>query len=67
MYIDRKIISCSLQADTRTGKPRVWLCRDKITGQPRGDGIVGYEHAHIATAAIDRFHSKPILLNSLQK
>ena len=49
-----------MQADTRTGKPRVWLCRDKVTGQPRGDGIVGYEQAHTATAAIDRFHSKPV-------
>ena len=46
-----------LQVDVR-GKPRVWVCRDKITGQPRGDGIVGYDMAQAATLAIDRFNSE---------
>jgi len=35
----------------------VWICRDKVTGRPRGDGIVGYEHAQAASQAIDRFNS----------
>jgi len=40
------------------GNPRVWVCRDKQTNIPRGDGIVGYELAQAATMAIDRFHSQ---------
>jgi len=38
------------------GKPRVWVCRDKATGRPRGDGIVGYETPQAASLAIDRYH-----------
>jgi len=51
------------QVDGR-GKPRVWICRDKISGQPRGDGIVGYELPQAARMAIDRFHSQLLLLLS---
>jgi len=46
-----------LQLDAR-GKPRVWVCRDKLTGIPRGDGIVGYEVPQAASLAIDRFNSE---------
>jgi len=46
-----------LQLDAR-GKPRVWVCRDKTSGRPRGDGIVGYKAPQAAALAIDRFHSK---------
>jgi len=49
--------SCALQLDGR-GKPRVWVCRDKTSGRPRGDGIVGYELAQSASLAIDRYHSE---------
>ena len=47
---------CVLKLDPR-GKPRVWVCRDKASGQPRGDGIVGFEVPQAATLAIERFHS----------
>jgi len=46
-----------LQRDAR-GKPRVWICRDKESGRPRGDGIVGYDLPQAASLAIERFHSK---------
>jgi len=38
----------------------VWICRDKQSGRPRGDGIVGYEVPQAASLAIDRFHSELI-------
>ena len=50
------VLWCGMQLDAR-GKPRVWVCRDKASGRPRGDGIVGYEVPQAATQAIDRFHS----------
>jgi len=40
------------------GKPKVWLSRDNTSGQPMGDGIVGYVSPQAAVLAIRRFHSK---------
>jgi len=55
MYKSSGIV-CVMQLDAR-GKPRVWVCRDKASGRPRGDGIVGYEMPQAASLAIDRFNS----------
>ena len=52
-----------MQVDAR-GKPRVWVCREKSTGRPRGDGIVGYEIPQAASLAIERFNSMFISLHS---
>lgn len=51
----------ALKMDFKTGKPRVWLCRDKETGRPRGDGIVGYEQPQAARIAIERFNRSDFL------
>ena len=46
------------QTDFRTGKPRVWLSRDRDTNQPRGDATVGFEDPQMAAKAIQMFNSK---------
>ena len=43
----------------------MWICRDKETGRPRGDGIVGYDMPQAASLAIERFHSTCYTISSL--
>ncbi|WOL10981.1 transcription initiation factor TFIID subunit 15 isoform X1 [Canna indica] len=47
-----------LKKDKRTGRPKIWLYRDKITNEPKGDATITYEDPHAAMAAVDWFHNK---------
>ncbi|KAJ8484042.1 hypothetical protein OPV22_016527 [Ensete ventricosum] len=47
-----------LKKDKRTGRPKIWLYRDKITNEPKGDATVTYEDPHAALAAVEWFHNK---------
>ncbi|RAL54620.1 hypothetical protein DM860_001748 [Cuscuta australis] len=47
-----------LKKDKRTGRPKIWLYRDKATNEPKGDATVTYEDPHAALAAIDWFNNK---------
>ena len=45
------------QKDKRTGNPKIWIYRDKITNEPKGDATITYEDPHAATAAVEWFNS----------
>lgn len=47
-----------LKKDKRTGRPKVWLYRDKVTNEPKGDATVTYEDPYAAQAAVEWFNNK---------
>ncbi|TYH58919.1 hypothetical protein ES332_D08G188700v1 [Gossypium tomentosum] len=47
-----------LKKDKRTGRPKVWLYRDKVTNEPKGDAMVTSEDPHAALATIEWFNDK---------
>ncbi|XP_078428748.1 TBP-associated factor 15 [Wolffia australiana] len=47
-----------LKKDKRTGQPKIWIYKDKITNDPKGDATVTYEDPHAASAAVEWFHDK---------
>ncbi|XP_058090374.1 transcription initiation factor TFIID subunit 15-like isoform X2 [Magnolia sinica] len=47
-----------LKKDKRTGRPKIWLYRDKVTSEPKGDATVTYEDPHAALAAVEWFNNK---------
>ncbi|XP_076885549.1 transcription initiation factor TFIID subunit 15-like isoform X3 [Bidens hawaiensis] len=48
----------SKKKDKRTGRPKIWLYRDKVTDEPKGDATVTYEDPYAALAAVEWFHNK---------
>lgn len=47
-----------LKKDKRTGRPKIWIYRDKVTNEPKGDATVTYEDPHAALAAVEWFNNK---------
>ncbi|KAL6838960.1 hypothetical protein ACP4OV_031187 [Aristida adscensionis] len=47
-----------LKKDKRTGRPKIWIYRDKVTDEPKGDATVTYEDPHAASAAVEWFNNK---------
>ncbi|KAK6921442.1 Zinc finger, RanBP2-type, partial [Dillenia turbinata] len=47
-----------LKKDKRSGRPKIWIYRDKVTNEPKGDATVTYEDPHAALAAVEWFHNK---------
>ncbi|XP_061342140.1 transcription initiation factor TFIID subunit 15 [Gastrolobium bilobum] len=47
-----------VKKDKRTGRPKIWLYRDKETNEPKGDATVTYEDPHAAVAAVEWFNNK---------
>ncbi|KAK7341349.1 hypothetical protein VNO80_24276 [Phaseolus coccineus] len=47
-----------VKKDKRTGRPKIWLYRDKETNEPKGDATVTYEDPHAALAAVEWFNNK---------
>ncbi|EPS57522.1 hypothetical protein M569_17294, partial [Genlisea aurea] len=45
-----------LKKDKRSGRPKIWIYRDKVTNEPKGDATVTYEDPHAALAAVEWFH-----------
>jgi hypothetical protein len=54
-----------LQKDKRTGRPKIWLYRDKETNEPKGDATVTYEDPHAAAAAVEWFNNKDFHGNTI--
>lgn len=46
-------VASAFQKDKRTGRPKVWLYRDKTTNEYKGDATVTYEDPHAALAAVE--------------
>lgn len=47
-----------IKKDKRTGRPKIWLYRDKVTNEPKGDATVTYEDPYAASAAVEWFNNK---------
>lgn len=47
-----------IKKDKRKGRPKIWLYRDKVTNEPKGDATVTYEDPHAALAAVEWFNNK---------
>ncbi|GAB2275230.1 TATA-binding protein-associated factor 2N [Dionaea muscipula] len=47
-----------IKKDKRTGRPKIWLYRDKATNEPKGDATITYEDPHAALAAVEWFNDK---------
>ncbi|PNF31969.1 hypothetical protein B7P43_G06566 [Cryptotermes secundus] len=47
-----------IKMDRRSGKPKIWMYKDKITGKPKGEATVTYDDANAARSAIDWFDGK---------
>lgn len=47
-----------IKTDRRTGKPKVWIYKDKISGRPKGEATITYDDAESAKAAINWFNEK---------
>lgn len=47
-----------LQKDKRTMKPKIWMYKDKETGNMKGEATVTYEDANAAQSAIGWFGNK---------
>lgn len=45
------------QKDKKTGGPKIWIYKDKTTGEGKGEATVTYEDEQAAQAAIDWFDS----------
>ena len=57
--INLSLLCChTTQKDKRTGRPKIWIYRDKVTNEPKGDATVTYEDPHAASAAVDWFNNK---------
>lgn len=49
---------CLIQNDKRTGKPKIWMYKDKNSGKPKGEATVTYDDQNAARSAIDWFDGK---------
>jgi RNA-binding protein FUS len=52
------IVLLTFQTDRRSGKPKIWMYKDKITGKPKGEATVTYDDANASRSAIDWFDGR---------
>uniref|UniRef100_T1JJM9 RanBP2-type domain-containing protein n=1 Tax=Strigamia maritima TaxID=126957 RepID=T1JJM9_STRMM len=50
-----------VKIDKKTGKPKIWIYKDKITGKPKGEATVTYDDPPTATSAIEWFNGKDFM------
>jgi RNA-binding protein FUS len=44
--------------DKKTGKPKIWIYRDKNSGKGKGEATLTYDDPHSAKSAITWFNGK---------
>lgn len=64
-YICFSLLLHIIQKDKRTGRPKIWLYRDKMTNEPKGDATVTYDDPHAAKAAVEWFNNKDFHGNTI--
>ena len=47
--------------DKKTGKPRVFIYKDKMTDKPKGEATVTYDDPSAASAAINWFNGQCLM------
>lgn len=47
-----------IKKDKKTQKPKIWIYRDKATGQGKGECTITFDDPHTASSAIDWFDGK---------
>lgn len=47
-----------IKTDKKTQRPKVWMYKDKVSGQPKGEATVTYEDSNAASSAIQWFDGK---------
>jgi len=47
-----------IKNDKKTGKPKIFVYKDKMTGRPKGEATVTYDDTSAASAAIEWFNDK---------
>lgn len=55
-----------IKTDKRTGKPKVWIYKDKNTGRPKGEATITYDDCETAKAAINWFNEKDFGGNTIK-
>ena len=60
------VIDVLFQIDKKTGKPKLWIYKDKMTGRPKGEATVTYDDPETANAAIQWFSGKCGVLQYLE-
>lgn len=55
------------QIDDRSGGPKVWLYKDRVTDEGNGRATVTYEDEETATRAISEYNGKIVCLSRLSQ
>ncbi|XP_076334174.1 uncharacterized protein LOC143238106 isoform X3 [Tachypleus tridentatus] len=50
-----------IKMDRRTGKPKIWIYKDKMSGRGKGEATITYDDPPTATSAISWFSGKDFL------
>ncbi|CAF1505192.1 unnamed protein product [Rotaria magnacalcarata] len=55
-----------IKNDKKTNGPKIWIYKDKATGDGKGEATITYEDEEAAQAAINWYHGKEVLSNIVQ-
>ncbi|CAF5065376.1 unnamed protein product, partial [Rotaria magnacalcarata] len=55
-----------IKNDRKTGLPKIWLYKDKATGEGKGEATITYEDEEAAQAAINWYNDKEVLANMVK-
>ncbi|XP_076306436.1 TATA-binding protein-associated factor 2N-like isoform X1 [Tachypleus tridentatus] len=55
-----------IKMDKKTGKPKIWIYKDKMTGRGKGEATITYDDPPTATSAISWFSGKEFLGNIIK-
>ena len=50
-----------IKTDKRTNMPKIWIYKDKISGENKGEATVTYDDEAAASAAIEWFNGKILI------
>ncbi|CAF4533821.1 unnamed protein product, partial [Didymodactylos carnosus] len=52
-----------IKTDKKTGGPKIWIYKDKVTGDGKGEATITYDDEEAALAAINWYNDKEVLAN----